>query len=196
MTHYSAIHRQTMLLIAVEAIRQGVHLGTRLELDLNDYELPLVEPRASFVTLKLDGQLRGSMGSLSSSQTLIENIAHNAYNAAFKDPRFQPLNEAEFLNIEVEISVLSDKQTLSCETEQVLADQLVPGRDGLILEDGERCATFLPSVWEQLPEAEQFVAQLKLKIGIKQDEWNPNIKASRYVVSNIGQHKTRSPQVG
>lgn len=195
MTRYPAIFRQTMLLTAVNAIRQGVHLGTRLELDLNDYELALVEPHASFVTIKLHGQLRGCMGSLSSKQPLIENIARNAYNAAFEDPRFQPLTATEFLDIEIEVSVLSDQQILHCETEQALVQQLVPGRDGLILDDGKHCATFLPAVWEQLPTAQQFVAQLKLKAGLEAEQWNTNIKASRYIVSNISQHKTKSSQL-
>lgn len=126
----------------------------------------LGEPGACFVTLLKDGQLRGCIGTLEAHQSLGQDIIDNARRAAFSDPRFAPVSETELARLTLEVSVLTEPVALEVADENSLLASLRPGEDGLIVEYGGRRATFLPSVWEQLPEPRQFVAALKRKAGL------------------------------
>lgn len=126
----------------------------------------LREHRASFVTLTLEGQLRGCIGSLLPHRPLAEDIMHNARASAFQDPRFAPLTRGEFERIGVEVSLLSLPKRMQFSDHADLVSKLQPGIDGVIVEHGNRRSTFLPQVWEQLQDAEAFLAHLKAKAGL------------------------------
>ncbi len=127
----------------------------------------LTEKRATFVTLKVDGkELRGCIGSIVPHTSLYDDVIANAKSAAFHDPRFAPLREDEYRRCSVEISLLSVPQNLPYSDTEDLRAKIRPGIDGVILQLDGRSATFLPQVWEELPEFDQFFAHLGLKAGI------------------------------
>jgi AmmeMemoRadiSam system protein B/AmmeMemoRadiSam system protein A len=139
-------------------------------------------PAATFVTLTLDGRLRGCIGSLTALRDLADDVRHNARAAAFQDPRFPPLTADEFARIRIEVSLLSPPETIAFRDEAELIDGLKPGEDGLVLEWQGRRATFLPQVWEALPDPREFLAQLKLKAGLARDFQAVDLRVSRYTV--------------
>ena len=140
-------------------------------------------PGASFVTLTLDHELRGCIGSLEAQRPLLEDVEHNAVAAAFHDPRFSPLSPREFARVRVEVSELSKPEPLQFESESHVLSLLRPHADGLILEYGRHRSTFLPQVWETLTKPAHFLAQLKRKAGLPADFWHDEIRLSRYAVS-------------
>jgi AmmeMemoRadiSam system protein A len=125
----------------------------------------------TFVTLKCRGQLRGCIGSLLGTTSIVEGVRENALNAAFSDPRFPPLAAEEFGAVKVEVSVLTEPQPLDYTDAADLLAKLRPGIDGLIIRQGGCCATFLPQVWEQLPDPRQFLDHLCLKACLPMDSW-------------------------
>ena len=150
----------------------------------DDYAAELRESRATFTTLTLNGSLRGCIGSIEPTSALIISTAESAFNAAFRDPRFPSLTRSEFQRIELSISVLTPKAAISFASEEELLAQLMPGKDGLIIERGDRRATFLPSVWEYLPRPEDFLNHLKQKAGmnisdVPQKAWRYHTEAFR-----------------
>ncbi len=157
----------------------------------------LLKPGAAFVTLNRQHRLRGCIGSLQAYRPLYEDIWHNAQAAAFADPRFPPLNQAEISmgdTIEVEISVLSPPQPLAnCHSYEDLLAQLRPGIDGLILTDASHKATFLPSVWEQLPDKATFIAHLLQKAGIP--HWHSGIRCEVYQSQAFSKNWAQIPQL-
>ena len=169
-----------LLAVARDSIRQGLTVGQPLSVDLNDYASELRERRASFVTINLEEQLRGCIGHLQAIQALVQDVAENAFAAAFRDPRFPPLRTEEFPLLAVHISVLSPAEPMTFSSETDLIDQLRPGIDGLILEDGVARGTFLPSVWDSLPDPRDFLAHLKHKAGLPGNHWSPDLKIYRY----------------
>lgn len=164
--------------LARRSIAHGLEHGTPLEVDPSAYPEPLRRIAASFVTL-IDptGQLRGCIGSLEAGRPLVEDVVQNAFAAAFRDPRFAPLQARELEDLRVQVSVLDPAEPLTFETEADLLAQLQPHRDGLIIEQGSRRATFLPSVWELLPDRHRFLQELKHKAGIS---GGPVARAWRY----------------
>lgn len=177
---YSPAHRQQLLQLAEQSISSGLEHGRPLSVNVDEFDLELQQQRASFVTLHEAGQLRGCIGSLEAHRALVEDVAENAYAAAFRDPRFGPLRKSEFELLQISISVLSPSTSIQFESEQDLIAQMRPGEDGLILREGFHKGTFLPSVWEQLPEADQFLQHLKIKAGLNPDYWSDSIQVSRY----------------
>lgn len=135
---------------------------------------------ASFVTLTIEGRLRGCCGMLEARRALALDVWHNARSSAFADPRFFPLTPEEWDRTDLEISVLSELVPLASGSEAVLLEQLEPGRHGLVIEWQGARATFLPKVWEQLPAPREFLQQLKLKAGWPRDFWVEGIAAWRY----------------
>lgn len=142
----------------------------------------LREPGAVFVTLHKHGALRGCIGSLEARRPLREDVEKNARSAAFLDPRFTPLSLREFDDVEVEVSLLSPAEPMRFTDEADLLQQLRPGVDGLLLEQGPHRGTFLPQVWEQLPAPADFLAHLKRKAGLAPDFWSADLRVSRYTV--------------
>lgn len=148
-----------------------------------DADAWLMEPGASFVTLTRRGELRGCIGSLLAERPLREDIESNALAAAFRDPRFPPVATHEYADIEVEVSVLSALEPIVFESETELLSALRPGEDGVLLEYRARRGTFLPQVWEQLPEPRAFLRHLKQKAGLHADFWADDMRLSRYAVT-------------
>lgn len=182
---YTAQEQEILHQLARDSIRCGLSEHHPLDIDINDYPQSLRTPKASFVTLNINHQLRGCIGSLAASRPLVEDIAHNAYAAAFSDPRFPALSAAEFSLLEYHISVLSETEPVEFESEQDLLLQIRPQIDGLVIEEDGMRGTFLPSVWEQLPDKQQFLAHLKLKAGLPANYWSDTLKVSRYTVESV-----------
>lgn len=147
----------------------------------------LQQEGASFVTLHLLGRLRGCIGSLVARRPLAEDVRDNALAAAFHDFRFQPLTAPELGDIDISVSVLGTAEPLPVDSEADAVQQLVPGLDGVILDFQGRRGTFLPQVWQQLPNAGDFLAQLKRKAGLPPDFWHPDIRLSRYRVQEYAE---------
>ena len=143
----------------------------------------LQEPGASFVTLTREGELRGCIGSLEAHRPLEIDVRENAVAAAFRDPRFMPLSSAEFDEIRVEVSLLSPTEPLEVEDEAAARAVLRPHVDGVVFEYGHHRSTFLPQVWEQLPDPDEFLAYLKRKAGLPMDFWAEQVRLSRYTVT-------------
>ncbi|WP_283744448.1 AmmeMemoRadiSam system protein A [Sideroxydans sp. CL21] len=143
----------------------------------------LNEKGATFVTLTQNGELRGCIGTLQAHRPLGEDVRQNALAAAFRDPRFKPLGRDELPVTRCEVSLLSAAETMKFSDEHDVLAQLRPGIDGVIFEYGSYRSTFLPQVWEQLPEPRDFMAHLKRKAGLPDNFWAPEIKLSRYTVS-------------
>ena len=170
---------ETLLKLARAEI--GQHLGHALPVPpSSDW---LQQPGASFVTLTKMGDLRGCIGSLEPHRPLGEDVRANALAAAFRDPRFMPLAREEFNDIRIEVSLLSASESLTVGSEDEALSVLRPGIDGLIFEYAQHRSTFLPQVWEQLPEPLEFLAHLKRKAGLPQDFWAADVRLSRYTVS-------------
>lgn len=176
----TAAERSCLLGVARDAIAQRLRGSRAARIDAQNYSAALREPRASFVTLHLRDRLRGCIGSLEAQRPLVEDVAHNACAAAFNDPRFAPLSAAEFADLSIHIAVLQAPQPLQFDSEAGLRAQLQRGVDGVILQLGERRATFLPSVWESLPEPRDFLNQLKRKAGLPADYWSDELRVWRY----------------
>jgi AmmeMemoRadiSam system protein A len=176
-----------LLQLAREAIAYGLDRGCEMNVQERRYPEPLREQRASFVTLKLEGELRGCIGSFEAYRSLVKDIAGNAYAAAFSDPRFKPLTRDQFPRLQIDISILSPSEELRFDSETDLLRQVRPGLDGLTLQEGRRRSTFLPNVWESLPDKRQFLEHLKLKAGLDPDYWSDSIRAFRYTTQRFGQ---------
>jgi AmmeMemoRadiSam system protein A len=176
---------QTLLAIARGAIATQLDIPSP-SVDDTDWQR---EPGATFVTLTCAGALRGCIGSLMAERPLRADVENNALAAAFSDPRFTPLSEREYGDIDVEVSLLSPMQPFAVEDEKQALTLLRPGIDGVLLEYGWRRGTFLPQVWDQLPEPRAFLAHLKQKAGLPADFWAEEIRLSRYTVTKW--HETK-----
>lgn len=198
-TELSPAHRQQLLELAEWAIRRALQEGRCPAVAADEYPEPLRRPRASFVTLKRGGELRGCIGSLEGWRPMVVDVAENACAAALRDPRFPPLSETELDGLSIEISLLTLPEPLTVDSEQDLIDQLEPGRDGLVLREGWRRGTFLPVVWESLPEPHAFLAHLKMKAGLPPDYWSETIEFERYRTESFAappittRHDARAP---
>jgi len=141
------------------------------------------EKRGTFVTLTLDGGLRGCIGHILPRESVLEGVKENALNAAFRDPRFQPLSADEWDHVKVEVSILTDPKPLAYDDAADLLEKLRTGVDGVILRKGMHQATFLPQVWDQLPRKSDFLTHLCLKAGLEADAWKTRkLEVSTYQV--------------
>ncbi len=184
---YSAEEECLLLEVARDAIAHCLREGEPLGADVDSFPPALRANRASFVSLHLGGDLRGCIGGFEASDPLVVDVAKHACDAAVRDPRFSVLTEAELAELEISISVLGPFEELHVVSEEELLQILRPRVDGVLIEEGALRATFLPSVWEQLPEPRDFLMQLKKKAGIPPDHWSSRICVSRYEVDHIGE---------
>jgi AmmeMemoRadiSam system protein A len=175
-----------LLDIARASIRHGLAAGHALPVDVAAEAAELRELRATFVTLEIAGRLRGCIGTLEARAPLAQDVADHACAAAFEDSRFAPLQAHELDQLEIHISILTPATPLPCRDEADLLARLRPGVDGLILQEGRRRATFLPSVWEDLPAPADFLAHLKLKAGLEADYWSEELRFWRYETEKMG----------
>jgi uncharacterized protein len=180
-------HQHLLLTLARQSILVGLREKRRVPCPDFVHDGTLDASRASFITLRTEGRLRGCCGTLEPQGALAEGVWRNAWSSAFSDPRFAPLREEEYANLDVHISVLGPLEPVAAMTEQELLRQLRPGVDGLLLQRGAAQATFLPAVWGQLPDAVEFVRQLKLKAGWTADFWAPDIAVWRYTTKSFGE---------
>jgi len=178
-------HVDTLLEVSDRAIERSLRTGRPWLPDPEGHAAPLREKRATFVTLRLEGKLRGCVGTLEAVRPLVVDVAHNAWAAAFRDPRFPPLEAAEREGLDIHLSILRPAEPLDFSSEEDLLSQLRPGVDGLILEEGGRRGTFLPTVWESLPEPRAFLRELKRKAGLPADHWSHTLRAHRYTVESV-----------
>jgi len=177
--------QKVLLDIALQSIQYGLNEKHSFKPELSDFDSDLQQKKATFVTLKKNDQLRGCIGILQATRTLVEDVYHNAYAAAFQDSRFAPVTGNELDQLSVHISILSPSSKMMFDSEQELIDQIQIGIDGIILEDTGRKATFLPSVWEQLNDKKELLKHLKLKAGLPADHWSDTLKVSRYSVESF-----------
>ena len=177
--------KQLLLDIARESIAAGLKNHRPLKLNKDDYPQHLQQDAATFITLNINHQLRGCIGTLTAYQPLVNDIAEHAFAAAFQDSRFPPVSQQEESLLEIHISILTPAEPVEFLSEEDLINKIQPGIDGLILEHGAHKGTFLPSVWESLPEPEKFIEHLKLKAGLPKKFWDKNIKIKRYKTISI-----------
>jgi uncharacterized protein len=183
----SESEKTRLLEIARRSIETGLDGGNPFRLDSEQLNGTLAAQLGVFVTLTQDEQLRGCMGALESSDPLAHTVCSSAYNAAFRDPRFPQLNTGELSSTQIEISVLSQMESLVVTDRENLLSQLRPQVDGLLLEDGGYRSTFLPKVWEKLPGPGEFFEHLLLKAGLSLDYWSETIRFQRYHTISFGE---------
>jgi hypothetical protein len=157
--------------LARNTISAELDLEDLMDIDKEFSEDIFKEKRGVFVTLEIEGQLRGCIGNILPVYPLAEAIMRNAYEAAFEDPRFGPLTKGEFKDTDIEISVLTEPEKLEYKSAEDLLDKLHPGKDGVVIQKGMYKSTYLPQVWEDLPNKEEFLSSLCMKAGLDSDEW-------------------------
>lgn len=160
--------------------------GQQLKIVAEDLPGSFLEKRATFVTLHKNGRLRGCIGELQAKVPLYQSVIDNARLAAFKDPRFLPVQLNELDQLEIEVSILSLSKPLAYLSQQDLIRQLEESKPGVVLKQGNKSATFLPQVWEELPTGELFLSQLCLKAGLAKDQWQQEkVEIEIYQVEKI-----------
>ncbi len=160
-----------LLSVARKTIEQKIsNLEDQVEFDTFDSN-KFSEKRGTFVTLTIDDGLRGCIGNIIPQESLLDGVKANAINAAFRDPRFRPLSGKEWEKVKIEISILTDAKPLDYSNRKDLLEKMRQGTDGVILKKGYNQSTFLPQVWEQLPDKKEFLTHLCLKAGLDGNEW-------------------------
>jgi AmmeMemoRadiSam system protein A len=172
--------KHILLRLAREAMEHGIHGKKLPPLDHNSITPRLSENGASFVTLTIHGELRGCIGALEAHQPLVDDVREHAIAAALEDPRFRPVDETELDRIKIEVSCLTVPHPLEYSSNTDLLAKLRPHVDGVILKNDYRRATFLPQVWDQIPDPEDFLDHLCAKMGANQSLWL-NTKLQVYV---------------
>lgn len=176
-----------MLDIAHRSIEAGLDGASMPSLDAEGMQGVLATQRDSFVTLTRNGELRGCMGVIESPRPLAQNAADCAFSAAFRDRRFTPLTPAEAAQIRIEVSVLSEMEPIVIRDREDLLQQLQPGVDGLLMEDGRYRSILLPQVWEKVGSAQKFLEHLLSKAGLPGDYWSGTIRFSRFHITSFSE---------
>ncbi|MBT3253730.1 MAG: AmmeMemoRadiSam system protein A [Candidatus Marinimicrobia bacterium] len=176
----------SLLSLARESIQHGLDHGSPVRVNPGIFDAEFNAPGAAFVTLEKQGDLRGCIGSVEAYRPLVEDVAENAWNAAFTDPRFSPVTSTEFHQLHIEISVLTQPEEMAVESEDDLKNQLVPFKDGLIIRDGYHRGLFLPAVWDKLPDVDSFLSHLKQKAGFPQGYWSDSISCQKFYSVEFG----------
>jgi AmmeMemoRadiSam system protein A len=169
--HLADSDRSFLLCLARQSIENYVHGDPVPPVEVNELSPLLREQGACFVTLTYRGYLRGCVGALEPYQSLVEDVREHAIAAAFQDYRFPPVQANEIKDIEIEISYLTRPERLEYKDPDELMKILRPSIDGVVIRDGMKRATFLPQVWEKIPDPEEFLEQLCLKMGSPADLW-------------------------
>ena len=173
-------HRAEILRVAGASISNGLAEGKPPAVRIKTFARDLQAHRATFVTLKKKGRLRGCIGTITAHRSFVEDVVHNAYAAAFRDHRFTPLQADEAAEIALSVSLLGKPKAMSFADEKDFLGQLRPHLDGLIIQDGEKRAVFLPQVWADLPNPKIFLSHLKRKAGMDEDHWSDRFQAWRF----------------
>ncbi len=183
--YYSKDEKESLLKIAHASILNGFKAKRASVIDISKYSDNLLLPRSTFITLYLNNELRGCIGSLTAQETLVQSVANNAFAAAFQDPRFPSMRQSEFRSASISLSILSLPEPILFISEADLISKIRPNIDGLILQDGSNKGTFLPSVWSSLPNPKIFLQHLKQKANLPVDYWSDTIKVERYTTEVI-----------
>lgn len=183
---FSALERRFLLGLARQTVRDVVAHGRISAVAADQLTPKFTEKKGCFVTLTKRGQLRGCIGHLAAQEPLYQAILDNARSAALEDPRFRPVTATEVNELEFEISVLTEPLPLTFSSPDDLLSQLQPHRDGVVLRIGDRGATYLPQVWEQLPDKQQFLNSLAEKAGCAASAWRqPGTQVFTYRVESF-----------
>jgi AmmeMemoRadiSam system protein A len=174
-----------LLDVARRSIESGLAERRPLAVDCSEFPPALRLERATFVTLRREGRLRGCIGTLEADSPVAVSVADSAFKAAFRDSRFSPLEREELDEVEIHVSILSPLEPVEFRCEEDLVEELRPGIDGLVLRDGVFRGTFLPTVWESLSEPGQFLRELKRKAGLPPDYWSDTLEVWRYTTRSI-----------
>lgn len=173
--------KKKLLQLAREAINYAIdHKYKALPVILTKYPQELLLPKACFITLYKNEQLRGCVGTIKAKKKLILAVVDNSIKAAFFDSRFPKLHKEELLKLKIEISILTTPYKVNYFSEKDLLSQLRPNIDGLILKVEDAFGTFLPSVWKQLSKPIDFLKHLKIKVGLPMDYWSDNMEIWKY----------------
>lgn len=173
--------KKSLLQLARQTLEYYFATKERMLIEVDDLDDELTQKRGTFVTLTKGGELRGCIGHIEAIQEIYKDIIDNALSAAFGDHRFRPLEEEELAEVKIEISILSRPVELKYTSADDLLAQLVPLHDGVIIELGRNGATYLPQVWEDLPDKSGFLTSLCEKAGLDPDEWRKGkLKVSVY----------------
>jgi AmmeMemoRadiSam system protein A len=184
--HLSKEEQTILITIARQALEAAVNGNPLPKVDLTNLPEALQRDGASFVTLTGHGRLRGCIGALSAYQPLALDVQEHAVAAALQDHRFPTVSPSELPDIQIEVSYLTPSQSLDYDSPDDLINKLRPGMDGVILEDGRQRATFLPQVWEQLPDPDAFLSHLCSKMGAPADLWQTkHIQVAVYQVQKF-----------
>ena len=185
-TSVSSEQAELLLDVAEVAIRASFN-GTQFPgPDLRQLPDRLQQPCGAFVTLHVDGQLNGCIGNIDTDQPLGACIARLAVQAAFEDPRLPQLKRADLHRLHIEVSLLSPHAEVAADSRAHLIEQLTPGVHGLIIASGPHRAVFLPSVWAQLPDREQFLDQLLRKAGLSTTAWPSDMRSELFTTDSFG----------
>jgi AmmeMemoRadiSam system protein A len=189
---YSKSEKHWLLTLARESIALGLKDRRSYEVDPKQVSPELKEGRACFVTLTIGGQLRGCIGHIEAIQPLYKDVIENAASAAFDDPRFPPLDKSELDEIGIEVSVLGKPVDLDYKNADDLVKKLRPGKDGVILRKGAYGATFLPQVWDEIRNPEDFLSHLCAKAGLDSDDWRKgDLKVQTYSVEAFSESEIK-----
>ena len=182
----TADEQQILLKLARQSLKSGVRGEKLLPLALESMSARLREHGASFVTLTIAGNLRGCIGTLEAYQPLAEDVREHAIAAALQDYRFPSVRPEELSKIEIEVSRLTAPVPLDYDTPEDLLSKLRPGIDGVLIRDGSRHATFLPQVWDKIPDPVEFLENLCYKMGAASDLWRKkHLNVSIYQVEEF-----------
>ena len=187
---------QGQLLVRLARQTLSEHLSKKIPQDeIDSLKAALTDPcfnapSGTFVTLTIEGNLRGCIGNLTSDESMISGVRRNAVNAAIHDPRFLPLSPSELDSVSIEVSILSEPRLMDYRDAADLLKKLRPHIDGVIIRKGVASATFLPQVWEQLPQPQDFLTHLCQKAGLAADAWqHSKLEVSTYQVQYFEEHK-------
>lgn len=173
----------TLLRLARSAIEDALGLAS-IEVRQESW---MEEPGSAFVTLRIEGNLRGCIGSVEGRRSLWEEVRRNAVAAALRDDRFRPLRPSEVGEVEIEVSLCSPLTEIEFETEAEALAQLRPRVDGIVLEAGAARGAFLPQVWDKVPDRARFMTELKRKAGLPPRFWSADLRLYRYTVESWGE---------
>lgn len=186
---FAKAYKRELLQVAANALNEAVVKHKHYSPSRKDYSNELFDKGASFVTLKLNGELRGCIGTVVPQIAVAHDIADNTYQAAMEDSRFQPLTEAELPQLTFSVSLLTGIERVHYLDEADLLQRIRPGIDGIIIRDGNRQGLFLPSVWKELPDKVEFMKNLKIKAGMNPSFWSNNIKVYRFRTVEISNNE-------
>lgn len=177
--------KKMLLQVAHRSIEHGLSRGAPLPVEAGDFPPELMRHGAAFVTVQVRNELRGCIGTIRAYRPLVEDVADNAFAAAFRDDRFRPVVHLELSVLNIHLSILNPLERMEVRSEVDLIRQMRPGLDGFLLEKGNLRGTLLPSMWESIGTPEEFLRCLKAKAGFSEAYWSPAIKVFRFTVQSI-----------